>query len=311
MTSRWPDLAVLELFVAVADHGSLGAGARAVGMAQPNASRAAAALERGFGLALLDRNPRGSRLTANGVLLVGWAREVLASADRLTAGAETLREGAPETLLVAASMTVAEYLMPAWLAELHQQEARLRVNLRVCNSSQAIGAVQAGDLQLAFVETPHVPSGVHRMVVAEDELTVVVAPGHSWARRREPLTLAELAAAALVVRETGSGTREALDDILRGRNPAEPAQVLASNAAVRISVAAGAGPAVLSGLAVAPWLDSGELCRVPVEGIGAPRPLTAIWSGPRRLHGGAAQLVAIAAAPRPSGSQRPAPSQRR
>ena len=68
MTTRWPDLAALDLFVAVAREGSLRAGASAVGMAQPNASRALVRLERKLGIALFDRRTPGSQLTAGGGL---------------------------------------------------------------------------------------------------------------------------------------------------------------------------------------------------------------------------------------------------
>lgn len=87
MTARRnrPDL-LLELLVSVSEHGSLGAGARAVGMAQPNASRAVARFERTSGVRLLRRSPRGSTLTAEGALVVDWARIVLDAADRLVSG---------------------------------------------------------------------------------------------------------------------------------------------------------------------------------------------------------------------------------
>ena len=67
----------------------------------------------------------------------------------------------------------------------------------------------------------------------------------------------ELAATSLVVREGGSGTREALEAVVGDSPLAPPAMVLGSNAAVRIAVASGAGPAVLSALAVRAQLDSG------------------------------------------------------
>ena len=78
-----PDLKALELLVAVHDEGSLGAGARAIGMAQPNASRLVARLERDLQQRVVVRRPQGAQLTPVGVMLVEHAREILASTRRL------------------------------------------------------------------------------------------------------------------------------------------------------------------------------------------------------------------------------------
>jgi DNA-binding transcriptional LysR family regulator len=293
MTS-WPNLTAWELFVAVVDEGSLGAGARKVGMAQPNASRLVAGLEAAAGTPLLDRTPRGSVPTTAGVALAERAREVLASArhfnDLVLAGGD----GGPALeLRVGASMTIAECLLPVWLTELHRRMPRVRVDLRVLNSEQVMDAVRDGSVQLGFVETPQPPVRPHGAVVHQDELVVVVAPAHPWAGRRTKVGLPELARTPLVVREPGSGTRETLDELLADLDPVAPAQVLHSNAAVRIAVAAGEAPAALSRLAVRHALARGELLQVPLTER-VTRPLTAIWSGPRRLTGAAAELVTLA-----------------
>ncbi len=290
----WPDLALLELLVSVSEHGSLGAGARAVGMAQPNASRAVARFERQVGLTLLRRSPRGSTLTAQGTVVVDWARTVLDAADQLMAGADALRAGAGTRLAVAASMTVAEHLVPEWLAELRRRHPDLRVALEVLNSHDVLAGVRSGAYAVGFVESPGVPSGLHRAVVGRDDLVVVVDPSHPWRRRRRPLTAEELATTPLVVREAGSGTRTALETALAGHEIAAPALALNSNAAVRVSVMSGAGPAVLSALAVEAALRSGELHRVPVTGLDLTRLLRAVWSGGRRLDGPGGDLVQIA-----------------
>lgn len=295
MTDELPNLPVLELFVAVVDTGSVGAGARKAGMAQPNASRAVAELETKMKTSLLERSPRGSKPTPAGLALADHARELLDAAQRFNTWFQASRGADIRDLKVGASMTIAETLLPAWLAEVRRRRPELRVEVHVLNSSQVLHEVQRGALQLGFVETPNVPVRLNAMVVQEDELIVVVPPSHDWANRRSKVTLAELAQTALVVREKGSGTREALAELLAGLPAAEPAQVLSSNAAVRVAVVSGAGPAALSALALRDQLANGALLRVPFEGQGISRPLTAVWSGPQRLAGAAAELVAVAA----------------
>ncbi|MEP6814575.1 MAG: LysR family transcriptional regulator [Marmoricola sp.] len=296
MSKGWPNLQALELFVAVVDEGSVGAGARKVGMAQPNATRVVAGLEVTAGTALLDRTPRGSIPTTAGLRLADLAREVLDCALRFNDHFLPREEGGAGGVLelrVGASMTIAECLLPAWLAQLRRFVPRVRVDLRVLNSAEVIAQVRAGALQLGFVETPRLPVGLNATVVQDDELVVVVASDHPWAERRSAVSLQELAQTALVVRESGSGTREALDELLANLDPVEPAQVLFSNAAVRVAVASGQAPAALSRLAVRNQLASGELLQVPLE-TRVNRPLTAVWSGPQRLTGQAAELVMVA-----------------
>jgi DNA-binding transcriptional LysR family regulator len=294
MSERWPDLTVLELLVAVSEHGSLSAAARSTGMAQPNATRALARFERASGLRLLDRTPRGSQLTSDGAMVVDWARDVLDSARRMRVATDALRGERRSHLTIAASMTVAEALMPSWLAELRRRHPSLEIRLLVQNSEEVFDLVMDAACDVGFVESPGVRRGLRSTMVARDRLAVVVSPSHTWARRTRPVSGAELARTPLVVREPGSGTRTTLEAALAGFEPVPPTLELGSNAAVRVSVAAGAGPAVLSELVVGPPIRSGELVEVPTSGIPLERTMRAVWHGQGPVHGAAGDLVLIA-----------------
>lgn len=294
MSTRWPDPAALELLVAVAEQGSLSAAARSVAMAQPNASRAMARLEHELGVALLDRSASGSRLTDAGRALLPEARAVVAGIRGLLHSAGLLGAAKNSHLHVGASLTVAEYLMPGWLTAFRRSHPETLVELDVENSRHIFEQVAQGSADVGFVESPTIPSGLRRMVVAADRLVVVVAPDHPWARRGTPLSAHELAAAELVVREAGSGTRTALEGALRGHAQLAPALELRSNPAVLIAVTAGAGAAVLSDFAVRAGVERGELVEVPVAGVKLDRRIRAVWKGPRVLAGPAGELVALA-----------------
>lgn len=304
MSDPRPDLDQLRLLVAIADHESLGAASRSLGMAQPNASRSLRRLERQLGLSLVVRSPTGSRLTAEGAVLIHWAREVAEAADRLVAGAKALAAESSATLAIAASMTVAEYLVPRWLTEFRARESTVRVNLEVCNSRDVFERIGRDDCDLGFVESPVVPKTLRWTAVGQDELLVVVAPTHPWARRRRPLTAEELAGTPLIVREPGSGTRISLEHHLAGHEMVGAAVELGSNAAVKVMAAGGGAPAVLSRLAVAQALDSGELVAVPVDGLRLTRRLRAVWRG--ELNPPAADFLGAVRAAQP----RRAPAQR-
>ncbi|WP_327091335.1 LysR family transcriptional regulator [Nonomuraea sp. NBC_01738] len=296
--SGLPDLDSLKLLVDVGELGSLGRAARAAGIAQPSASKRIAHLERRLGLSLLERTPRGSTLTAEGKMVAGWAAHVLAAADELMRGAQAVRLSEAAHLRVAASMTVAEYLVPRWLGELQSREPDVQVGLDVVNSAEVATLVLAADaVELGFVEGPTLPDGLDSRVVGTDRLVVVVAPEHPWARRRTVLRGAELAATPLVVRERGSGTRDTLDQAFRGLYQASPRLELGSNPAVKGAAQAGAAPAVLSGYAVETELATGRLVEVPLTGLNLVRSLRAVWRRGRALTGPAATLLRIASRP--------------
>lgn len=286
-----PDPLAFELLVAVAETGSVGAAARSIGMAQPNATRSLARLERQLGLDLVVRSTRGSTLTDAGAVLVDQARQALAAMDAVTDSAATLRGDSTRPLPVAASQTIAEHLLPRWLSTLRSQQPNSAVAVHVHNSHDVVDDVRSGRTALGFVEEPTVPGDLHSTVVAQDEMVLVVAPHHVWAGRSRAVRADELARTALITREPGSGTRMALDEALDQQ--VRPHLELPSNAAVRVSVASGAAPAVLSRLAVADALSAGTLVTVPL-GLQLRRPLRAVWTGSRRLSGLAADLVSIA-----------------
>jgi len=279
------DLGALRALREVSRHGSIAAGAAALGVSQQALSARMRNLERAMGLTLLARTPSGSHLTEQGQLVVGWAEDVLDAADRLEAGLRSIRSGVSHRLAIAASQTTAEHLVPHWLVELRAAEqaadyAPTVVELTVANSTAVIELVRDVKVRLGFIETPHLPADLVTVHVRDDEMLVVSAPGHPWARRRSPLPLAELAATPLVMREAGSGTRVTLTDHLAAQHPplhARIAMELGTSAAVRSAITAGVGPGVLSRLAVRDDLILGRLVAIEVAGPPLTRPLTAVW----------------------------------
>ena len=298
LPSRVSDLTGFDLLLSVARTGSIGRAAAEHGVSQPAASARMRLLEGQLGLALIERSPRGSKLTPAGALVAGWAQAAVDAAESLDAGLTALRRERDSRLRIAASMTVAEYLLPAWLTALRTVDPGAIVALSAVNSADVAQAVLADAAEIGFVEGPGIPDGLHAEPVGRDTLTLVVAPAHRWARRRSGVPAAELARTALVSREAGSGTRGYLEEALRtqaGLERVRPAAELSSTTAIKAAVAAGAGPAVLSSLAVAAELAAGTLRAVPVTGVDLTRTLRAVWTEGRRLTGPALDLYAIAA----------------
>src|SRR5690242_9027546 len=181
---RVSDLIPFDLLLSVARLGSLGRAAAEHGMSQPAASARMRHLEGQLRLALVERSPRGSRLTPAGALVAGWAQAVVDAATALDAGVTALRREQESRLRVAASLTVAEYLLPAWLTALRSADAGPAVALTAVNSAEVAEAVLSGRADLGFVEGPDLPAGLRAVTVSPDALTVVIAPGHRASRHR-------------------------------------------------------------------------------------------------------------------------------
>ncbi|MET9045184.1 LysR family transcriptional regulator [Streptomyces sp. NPDC004362] len=291
LAHRVPELGALELLLAVARLGSLGRAARELGITQPAASSRIRSMERQLGVALVDRSPSGSRLTDAGALVTDWARRIVEAAEAFDAGAQALRGRRDSRLRVAASMTIAEYLLPGWLIALRGRRPDTAVSLLAGNSAAVVERLLADEADLGFVEGLSVPAGLDETVIAHDRLIVVTAPGHPWARRRRPLSAAELGSTPLILREEGSGTRQVLDAALGGL--ARPLLELSSTTAVKASAVSGAGPAVLSELAVGEELAARRLVSVPVEDVRLDRDLRAVWRTGHRPAGPGRDLLAL------------------
>lgn len=288
-----PELAALDLFVSVVELGSLSKAAAAHGIAQPSASSRVRYLERQVGLTLLDRTPSGSSPTAAGRLVAGWAEQVLRAASELNAGVDALKASRSGRLRIAASLTIAEYLLPPWLETFLRHRPTDSINLDVANSAAVLDRLSKRRADLGFIESPETAATMSEQLVAHDRLVVIVGQSHPWGRRSE-VELDELASTPLILREAGSGTREALEAALGelGFDAPRSALELGSTAAVRAAVIAGTSPTVISERAVVTELAAGSLIEISVPGLSVHRRLRAVWPSDRPLPPLAVDLLA-------------------
>ncbi len=222
---------------------------------------------------------------------MAWARIVLHEIDLMRAGLAALAHQQQTSMAVAASLTVAEFLLPRWLGELRTRRPDIHPRMRVVNSDTVIEMVRDRRVELGFIEATAFPADLHRRVVGRDRLAIVVPPEHPWALRSTPLTIEALRAAEYVLREQGSGTRStfeaALGDLPRVALEADSTQALVG------AVRAGMGPAVVSRRAVMHEIEFGHLVEVSHD-LDLRRPLTAIWSPSHPLVEVVRELVRIA-----------------
>ncbi len=295
LSEPYPDLASLDLLVSVGELGSISAAAAAHGMTQPAASMRLRAMERLLQIPLLERSTRGARLTPAGMATAEWATAVLGDMRTLVAGTAALRADRTSELRVAASLTVAEYLVPRWLHRLAAEVPKTKVSLEMGNTTHVSEMVARGDVDLGFIEGPRPPGHLRSRELLADELVIVVATDHPWSRRRRPISPQELAGTPLVLREPGSGTREVLAEALKSHGlSATPAMELGSTTAIKAAAISGAGPAVVSALAIYAELQAGQLVAVACEDLRLERTIRAIWAPSRPPSPAASRFLAIA-----------------
>jgi DNA-binding transcriptional LysR family regulator len=248
----------LEVFVAIAQGGSARNAAERVARSQSAASAALAELEHTLAVQLFDRIGRRLVLNENGRALLPGAAALLNHAAELQA-LFTDEHAAP--LRVAASLTVGEYLLPALIASWQQTHRTSLVRLAIANTSEVIAAVVNVDADLGFIEGPqtHPDLLVHPWLA--DELVVVAAPNHALSQGRASKAL--LRSATWILRELGSGTRQASDQwLIHHLGQVNVGFELGSTEAIKRLAAAGAGLACLSRHAAADDLLTGRLAEL-------------------------------------------------
>lgn len=253
----------LRIFVAVAEREHVTQAARDLNLTQSATSAAVAALESRHAARLFDRVGRRITLTDAGRLFLDEARAVLAratAAELVLADLAGLKTG---SLSLAASQTVGNYWLPPFIQRFHATYPGVSITLSMGNTETVAGLMRDGAANLGFVEGAVDEPTLSVKAVAEDEVTLMVPPGHPWA---EPGARIDLTTARWVVRERGSGTRAILAAMLRQagtriRN-ADIVLELPTNEAVRTAVEAGAGVTVLSRLAAKNALVAGAVVAV-------------------------------------------------
>jgi DNA-binding transcriptional LysR family regulator len=269
----------LEVFVAIAQGGSARGAAERVARSQSATSSALAELEGTLEVQLFDRIGRRLVLNENGRALLPGAIALLNHGAEL----QSLFTGEhPAPLRVAASLTIGEYLLPGLIASWQQVHLASQVRLVIANSSEVIAAVVNVDADLGFIEGPQTHPDLLVQPWLTDELVVVAAPGHALGRGR--VGKAMLRSATWILRELGSGTRQASDDwLIRHLGQVNVGFELGSTEAIKRLAAAGSGLACLSRHAAADDLRAGRLVELDTGLPASRRRLTMVLRRDKRL----------------------------
>ncbi|MEV4179297.1 LysR family transcriptional regulator [Nonomuraea sp. NPDC049709] len=186
-----PELRQLRYFVTVAEELSFTRAAERLRIAQQSLSQQITALERRLGVRLLDRDSRGTRLTAVGGTFVSEARAVLERTDQALAVLQRARRGEIGDLRLAFLSTVANHLLPPIVRALREQLPDVRVTTESTAIATLVAGVTSGRHDAAFTRPP-LADGLASRTLTSEPVCAVLPEGHVLADRTE-LDLRDLA----------------------------------------------------------------------------------------------------------------------
>ena len=253
----------LEVFLAVARTGSVSRAGQELRLSQSATSSSLADLERQFDLQLFDRIGKRLRLSARGAALRARAEAVLEVARDLERGFES--RTVEHRVRVGATLTIGNYVAVPLVARFMRANPAIGLSLEVANTEQISRQVANFELDVGLIEGEVDHPDLETTPWRDDQLVVFCGARHPLARKRV-LTDQDLLSADWIVRERGSGTRQAFDRAMRGLLPQlRVALTLGQTEAIKRAVEAGLGLGCVSRIALEDAFERSALkpCRVP------------------------------------------------
>ena len=258
----------LQVFHTVAKQLSFTKAAELLFMTQPAVTFQVKQLEEHFNTRLFERSHGKISLTPAGELTLDYAERILNMTGEMEARISELTGQVSGPLLIGASTTIAEYMLPRLLGEFKQRHPETQARLTVANSETIENKVADHTLDMGLIESAsHHPNLVTK-VCCEDELVMICAPFSDLAQLSH-VSPKQVAAHPYISRESGSGTRECIDDFFRNNgvslDEVNLVMELGSREAIKGAVAAGLGVAVLSSTTVSKEIRLDELVAIPLD----------------------------------------------
>jgi DNA-binding transcriptional LysR family regulator len=258
----------LQVFHAVAKYLSFTRAADALFLTQPAVTFQVKQLEEQYGMRLFERRHGGISLTPAGELVLSFAEKILALTDEMETRVSEMTGEMRGPLLVGASTTIAEFMLPRVLGEFNAAYPQVRARLIVANSESIENRVAEHTLDVGLIEVPAKAGGLTSQICCEDELQVICAPGYPLTGMTSvtPKTLADY---EFISREPGSGTREITDAYFLSHKISPDSlkmqMELGSPEALKGVVSTGLGFAIVSKAVVDKETQLGKLIAIPLN----------------------------------------------
>ena len=259
----------LRVFLTVAEHEHITRASEELILSQPAVTKIIQNLEHEIGLELIERHGRRIVLTHAGHLLHNYARRMFALEREMEEALGALRDIESGEITLAANTTTGVYLLPPIVSRFRARYPQVILHINILNSHEIVEQILNWNLDFGLVESDPetLPPGLQVDVFAYDELVLVVSPGHRWSDL-ETLRPEALRNGELVLREQGSGIREVIEHALIQQGvQISPLLTLPDNEAIKQMVMCGVGAAILPKLAVQREFATGDLVRIPINGL--------------------------------------------
>lgn len=243
------NLRQLEVFLWVAELKSFTRAARQLYMSQPAVSFQIRALEEDLGVKLFWRNEKNVLLTEAGRLLYPEARQIVGHFYKIKSGLEELKGLRTGHLVVGASTTPGEYLLPLLIGDFRRKYPGIQVSLWIGGSGEVEKWLGNRETDLGFTGVLISGKETECLPWLDDRLVLIVPPGHPWERKKE-VEINEFIQEPLLLREPGSGTRRSFEACLAAHGlqlaQCNVVMELGSTRAIITAVQAGLGVSVVS-----------------------------------------------------------------
>ncbi len=259
----------IRVFRSVARHLSFSRAAEELLLTQPAVTQQIKALEDEFGVPLFDRGGGRISLTPGGMALLPFADKMKVLSEQAVAAVGDAYGQQAGELVLGASQTIAQYLLPNLVATFLKHHPKISPTLRSGNSDAMLEALLAHEIQLALIEGPEQRKDLHIEPFMEDHMVLVVPAGHEWADHE--IEAGDLFREKLLMREFGSGSRRVVEQALaaagiKGKD-FHTGLEFDSNEGLLSAVEAGLGVTFVSRWAVRNQLSLGTLRLARIRGL--------------------------------------------
>jgi DNA-binding transcriptional LysR family regulator len=252
----------LEVFLATAHYQNISKAADSLAMSQSAASSALKELEQQFDILLFDRVGKRLQLNEQGRLIRSRTEALLEQAKELEQA--LLQHQDAGRVNVGATLTIGNYLAVSILSDLLQEHPDAEVNLSVANTQNIMQQVLNYDIDIGMIEGEVQHAELDIIPWRTDDLCVFCSPQHPLAQCKN-LTDEDIQNYSWVLRESGSGTRQAFDRAMHGILSQIPIAIeLQHTEAIKRAVRNGLGLGCLSRISVEDALERNELIELPV-----------------------------------------------
>ncbi|QUG41758.1 LysR family transcriptional regulator [Psychrobacillus sp. INOP01] len=258
----------LQVFVMVAEKKSFSRAAEELHLTQPAVSQYIRALEDSIGTRLLERTNKYVRLNQAGEIVFLHAKEILGLYTKMQCLIDDLTHKAIGSISIGASYTFGEYILPHIIARLQNLYPEISPSIAIHNTKEIIDLVTNHQLDIGIIEGHFQGEKLVTEIVAEDNMVVVASPDHHLIKKKREIKISELEEETWIVRENGSGTREATENLFR-KYEMTPKKLMefGSTQLIKESVEAGLGISLLSNWAIEKELHNHYIKIIKVKGL--------------------------------------------